>query len=192
VEPALEAVAEDRADRLALAHAVEQLEREADAARHGKPARIIAKMNALIDPTIIDALYKASQAGVPIDLIVRGMCCLRPGVHGLSENIRVRSIVGRFLEHSRVFHFHAGGQRLTYCASADWMQRNFFGRVEICFPIEDPELRDRVIEEGLQSYLDDDSQAWLLQPDGSYQRTTPGDPPKSAQELLLAKLAVHL
>ena len=171
---------------------LEWIEREADAARHGKPARIIAKMNALIDPTIIEALYKASQAGVTIDLIVRGMCCLRPGVQGLSENIRVRSIVGRFLEHSRVFHFHAGGQRLTYCASADWMQRNFFGRVEICFPIEDPELRDRVIEEGLERYLDDDSQAWLLQPNGSYQRTTPGDPPKRAQELLLAKLGTNL
>ena len=171
---------------------LERIDAEAEAARQGKPARIAAKMNALIDPAIIEALYRASNAGVSIDLVVRGMCCLRPGVPGLSENIRVRSIVGRFLEHSRVFHFHAGGAGLTYGASADWMPRNFFGRVEICFPIEDAELRERVVEEGLKTYLEDDSQAWLLQPDGTYLRATPAESPKRAQDILLAKLATPL
>jgi polyphosphate kinase len=163
---------------------------EAEAARQGKPARIAAKMNALIDPAIIQALYNASRAGVPIDLVVRGMCCLRPGVAGLSENIRVRSIVGRFLEHSRIFHFLADGANLTYCASADWMPRNFFGRVEICFPIEDAELRARVVDEGIGTYLEDDSQAWILGPDGSYRRQEPaGSPARRAQEILLDRLA---
>ena len=168
---------------------LERIEAEAAAARQGKPARIAAKMNALIDPAIIRALYAASRAGVAIDLVVRGMCCLRPGVPGLSENIRVRSIVGRFLEHSRVFYFLADGAHLTYCASADWMPRNFFGRVEICFPIEDAALRERVVEEGLMTYLGDDSQAWDLRPDGSYRRIEPTGPaPKRAQEILLARL----
>jgi polyphosphate kinase len=150
-------------------------------------------MNALIEPTIIEALYRASQAGVTIDLIVRGMCCLKPGVAGLSENIRVRSIVGRFLEHCRIFYFLAGGQHHTYCGSADWMQRNFFGRVEACFPIEDPELRERVVQEGITTYLEDDSQAWELQPDGTYRIAEPrGGEPKRAQEVLLARLATRV
>ena len=168
---------------------LERISAEAESARQGKPARIAAKMNALIDPAIIQALYEASQAGVQIDLVVRGMCCLRPRVPGLSEKIRVRSIVGRFLEHSRVYYFLAGGTHLTYCASADWMPRNFFGRVEICFPIEDPELRERVVEEGITTYLADDSQAWDLQPDGTYVRIeSPESPPRRAQEALLARL----
>jgi polyphosphate kinase len=172
---------------------VEAIEAEAENARQGKPARISAKMNALIEPTIIEALYRASQAGVPIDLVVRGMCALKPGVPGLSENIRVRSIVGRFLEHSRIFYFLAGGAHRTYCASADWMQRNFFGRVEVCFPVEEPRLRERVVEEGIATYLEDDSQAWCLQPDGSYQRVEPaGAVMKRAQEVLLVRLAKAL
>jgi polyphosphate kinase len=169
---------------------LERIEGEAEAARRGEPARIAAKMNALIDPAIIQALYSASRAGVAIDLVVRGMCCLQPGVRGLSENIRVRSIVGRFLEHSRIFYFLAGGAHLTYCASADWMPRNFFGRVEICFPIEDPELSERVVDEGITTYLADDSQAWELEPDGAYRRVPQqGGSPKRAQEVLLNRLA---
>jgi len=172
---------------------VEAIEAETESARQGKPARIAAKMNALIEPTIIEALYRASQAGVPVDLVVRGMCALKPGVAGLSENIRVRSIVGRFLEHSRIFYFLAGGEHRTYCASADWMQRNFFGRVELCFPIEEPKLRERVVDEGITTYLEDDSQAWCLQPDGGYQRVEPaGAVMKRAQEVLLVRLAKAL
>jgi len=171
---------------------VESIEAEAAAARQGKPARIAAKMNALIEPTIIEALYRASQAGVPIDLVVRGMCCLQPGVAGLSENIRVRSIVGRFLEHSRIFYFLAGGEHRTYCGSADWMQRNFFGRVEACFPIEAAELRERVVEEGITTYLADNSQAWELEPDGSYRRVEPPNgEARRAQEVLLSRLSAR-
>jgi len=172
---------------------LEAIEVETANARDGKPARIAAKMNALIEPTIIEALYRASQAGVPIDLVVRGMCALKPGVPGLSENIRVRSIVGRFLEHSRIFYFLAGGENRTYCASADWMQRNFFGRVEVCFPVEEAALRERVVDEGITTYLEDDSQAWCLQPDGSYQRVEPtGAVMKRAQEVLLVRLGKAL
>ncbi|MGH7897876.1 MAG: polyphosphate kinase 1 [Candidatus Binatia bacterium] len=172
---------------------LELIEAEAENARQRKPARIAAKMNALIEPTIIDALYRASQAGVPVDLIVRGMCCLKPGVPGLSENIRVRSIVGRFLEHSRVYHFHAAGKDLVFCGSADWMQRNFFGRVEIGFPVEDPKLRARILEEGLAAYLDDNSQAWQLQPDGGYRRLESGETEAvRAQEKLLDAMATRV
>src|SRR5690606_3708974 len=115
--------------------------REAQHAREGKPARIMAKLNALAEPQIIQALYEASRAGVKIDLIVRGVCCLRPGVPGVSENIQVRSIVGRFLEHTRIYYFHNAGDAVVYCSSADWMDRNFFRRVEVAFPIEDARLR---------------------------------------------------
>ncbi len=168
---------------------IELIDAETEAARQGKPARVTAKMNALIEPEMIQALYRASQAGVKIDLIVRGMCSLRPGVPGLSDNIHVRSIVGRFLEHSRVFRFHANGENVIYLSSADWMQRNMFGRVEVAFPVEDPELRDRVSKEGLESYLADDSQAWVLQPDGRYRRVErQSDTPVRAQELLLKEL----
>src|SRR6185436_17860183 len=147
---------------------------EAENARRGRPARIAARMNALSEPRVIQALYRASQAGVPIDLVVRGICCLRPGVPGVSENIRVRSIVGRFLEHSRVFHFYAEGRELTYCASADWMQRSFFSRVEACFPIEDARLKARVLREGIDVHLAEGVQAWILQPDGKYRRSRSG------------------
>ncbi len=170
---------------------VELIDREAVEAREGRPARIVAKMNALSEPRVIEALYRASQAGVSIDLIVRGICCLRPGVPGLSETIRVRSIIGRFLEHSRVYHFHAGGAELVYCASADWMQRNFFKRVEVAFPVEDPAAKARVLEEGLATYLRDDVRAWELLPDGRYRRLARHAelPPHSAQDTLLAALA---
>ena len=137
-------------------------------AQAGRPARITAKMNALLEPEVIAALYEASQAGVQIDLIVRGVCALRPGIPGVSENIRVRSIVGRFLEHSRVFHFLNGGKDDVYLSSADWMGRNFFGRVEVCFPVLDARLKQRVIDEGLQPYLERPAQAWIMDQHGVY------------------------
>ncbi|MBL0012017.1 MAG: polyphosphate kinase 1 [Nitrosomonas sp.] len=162
------------------------IENEISAANAGKKAWIIAKMNALVDPEIIAALYKASQAGVKIDLIIRGVCCLRPGVKGISENINVRSIVGRFLEHTRVYYFHNGGEELVFCSSADWMTRNLHYRVEVCFPIEEKRTSDTVIKYGLLSYLSDNTQAWALQSDGSYKRLKPGvSKPRSAQQILL-------
>jgi polyphosphate kinase len=136
-------------------------------AKEGKPARIIAKMNALLEPEMIEELYAASQAGVQIDLIVRGVCALRPGVAGLSENIRVRSVVGRFLEHTRICYFQNDGAEDVHLSSADWMDRNFFRRIELAFPVLDPALKARVIKEGLQSYLDDANQA------GSWARKAP-------------------
>ena len=162
------------------------IEQEAKHAQDGKEARIIAKMNALVDPEIIRALYRASQAGVKIDLIIRGICCLRPGIKGISDNIQVRSIVGRFLEHTRVFYFYAGGKELLYCSSADWMPRNLHHRVEASFPIEEKRPRDQVIQHGLLNYLTDNSQSWILQSDGSYKRSKPGNAkPRSAQQVLL-------
>jgi polyphosphate kinase len=165
------------------------IDAEAAQARKGKKARITAKMNALADPQVIQALYRASQAGVSVDLIVRGICCLRPGVPGISENIRVRSIVGRFLEHARVWCFHAGGEEQVWCTSADWLPRNFFRRFETAFPIEDPRLRSRVVTETLAVYLADNVQAWQLQSDGSWKRVKPGkERPRSAQGVLLDTL----
>jgi polyphosphate kinase len=164
----------------------ELIDNERIAAEQGRPARIVAKMNALTDPTIIQALYAASCAGVSIDLIVRGICRLRPQVPGVSDNIRVRSIVGRFLEHSRIFYFHADGADRVFASSADWMERNFYRRVEAAFPIETPELKARVIRECLDALLADTSQAWELQQDGSYVRPHPDAP--SAQALLQSKL----
>ncbi|MDP8984355.1 MAG: polyphosphate kinase 1 [Pseudomonadota bacterium] len=146
-----------------------KIDREAEHARVGKPARIIAKLNALTEPTVIQALYRASRAGVDIDLIVRGVCCLRPGVPGVSERIRVRSIVGRFLEHSRVYYFENAGQREIYCGSADWMDRNLFRRIEVAFPVGSSELQSRV-KDDLELYLADDCQAWALWSDGHYTR----------------------
>jgi len=143
---------------------------EAELAVAGKPAAIVAKMNALLEPQVIAALYAASQAGVKIDLIIRGVCALRPGIKGLSDNIRVRSVVGRFLEHTRIFYFKNGGDEQVYLSSADWMDRNFFRRIETGFPILNPKLRKRVIVEGLKPYLRDNVQAWDMQPDGSYRR----------------------
>jgi polyphosphate kinase len=146
----------------------ELINAEAANARAGKPARLIAKMNKLVDPVTIDNLYAASQAGVKIDLIVRATCCLVPGVKGLSENIRLRSLVGRFLEHARIFYVENGGAPLVYCGSADWMPRNFFRRIEALFPLTDPEIRRRAIEDILQIELRDNEDARELQPDASY------------------------
>ncbi|MBV9343430.1 MAG: polyphosphate kinase 1 [Gammaproteobacteria bacterium] len=166
-----------------------KLAREAEHARAGRPARLIAKMNALVDPQAIEALYRASRAGVKVDLIVRGICALRPGIPGVSENITVRSIVGRFLEHSRVFYFENGGEAELYCASADWMERNFFRRVEVAFPIRRARHRER-IRRDLDLYLADNCQAWRLRPDGSYERLTRGAAqPVNAQSELLAAYA---
>jgi polyphosphate kinase len=166
----------------------EKIEREISHAQAGKPARIIAKMNALNEEQVVEVLYRASQAGVQIDLIVRGACALRPGIPGVSDNIRVRSIVGRFLEHSRVYWFQNDETPEVYCSSADWMERNLLRRIETCFPIRDPQLAQRVCDESLTTYLADNTQAWQLQPDGTYQRLLPGsDPPYSAQAALLAK-----
>jgi polyphosphate kinase len=167
---------------------VAAIRNEAKRATEGEEARIIAKMNALLEPQIIEELYAASAAGVKIELIVRGVCALRPGMEGLSENIRVRSVVGRFLEHSRVFYFRNGGAEDVHLASADWMDRNFFRRIELCFPVLDPALKRRVIREGLQSYLDDNCQAWVMAGDGSYERLKPRRRRRSAQEELLFTL----
>ncbi|MES1928897.1 polyphosphate kinase [Salinisphaera dokdonensis CL-ES53] len=153
---------------------LDKIAREAENAEAGRPAGIIAKMNSLVEPQVIRALYAASQAGVSIDLIVRGVCCLRPGVPGVSDNIRVRSVVGRFLEHTRVFHFVNDDTPEVYLASADWMDRNFFRRVETCFPVTAAPLYDRVRRE-LALYLSDNSQAWLLGSDGRYERAQRAD-----------------
>jgi len=167
---------------------LEFIEREIEAARAGRPARITAKMNALVEPQIIEALYRASCAGVEVDLIVRGVCALRPGLDGVSERIRVRSIIGRFLEHTRVFVFENGDPQV-YLSSADWMGRNFFSRVETCFPVLDPALARRIIGD-LGLYLADNSQAWQLQSDGSYRQLAVAEDQRcSAQETLLAEYA---
>jgi polyphosphate kinase len=166
-----------------------KLARETEHALDGQPARVIAKMNALVDPQAIEALYRASCAGVQIDLIVRGVCALRPGVPGVSDNIRVRSILGRFLEHSRVFYFENAGAPQMYCSSADWMERNFFRRVEVAFPITRLEHRERILSD-LNVYLKDNSQAWLLSADGTYVLAAPREEaPLSAQSDLLGRYA---
>jgi len=169
---------------------ISKIAREAEHARAGRPARIIAKLNALVEPQSIEALYRASCAGVKIDLIIRGVCALRPGVPGVSENITVRSIVGRFLEHSRVFCFENGGSPEMYCASADWMERNFFRRVEIAFPIQRDAHRERILQD-LDLCLRDNTQAWQLQSDGTYRRVARGEQERaiSAQSELLAMYA---
>ena len=165
------------------------IQAEAEIARNGGKARIVAKMNSLVEPEVIDALYQASQAGVEIDLIVRGVCMLRPGVAGLSENIRVRSIIGRFLEHHRIFYFLAGGKETVYLSSADWMERNFFKRIELAFPILDPKLKRRVVTEGLKFYLADNQQGWEMNSQGTYQRRrSPRSKPHNAQGELMVTL----
>jgi polyphosphate kinase len=170
---------------------IESLEFEANEARAGRVASVIIKINSLSDPAIIKALYLASQAGVKIDLIVRGICCLRPGVPGVSENIVVRSILGRFLEHSRIYHFHAAGEKLVYCSSADWMVRNLYRRVEACFPIDDEKLKNRVIDEALTPYLEDMAGTWVLERNGQYTRRNSANDPDSGltvHQHLLARL----
>ena len=168
---------------------VAKIDREIQHARSGKKARIIAKVNALVEPQIVDKLYEASSAGVRIDLIVRGICSLRPGIPGFSENIHVRSIVGRFLEHSRVYYFRNDGKEEFFCASADWMDRNFFRRNETCFPIKQKPLKER-LKADLELFLADNTGAWILRSDGTYERLLPGDrPPLSAQQVFLEKLS---
>ncbi len=169
---------------------ISRIERETAHAREGRPARIVAKMNALNEPQVMRALYAASQAGVRIDLIIRGACALRPGVPGVSDNIRVRSIIGRFLEHHRVYWFANDGDPELYCSSADWLERNLLRRVETCFPILDPDIAARVREESLDNYLADNLNAWELREDGSYVKLAPqaDEMPHSAQSWLLAHL----
>ena len=166
---------------------VELINREIEHVRDGREGRLIAKMNSLEEPGVIRALYRASQAGVQIDLIVRGICCLRPGFPGVSENIRVRSIVGRFLEHTRIFYFQNHDHPEIFMSSADWMTRNIFNRVELAFPIIDEKLLQTILRDGLEIYLKDNVQAWLMQTDGSYARAerSQDDTQVSAQETLL-------
>ena len=166
---------------------VELINREIEHVRNGREGRLIAKMNSLEEPGVIRALYRASQAGVQIDLIVRGICCLRPGIPGVSENIRVRSIVGRFLEHTRIFYFQNHDQSEIFMSSADWMSRNIFNRVELAFPVIDEKLAQTILRDGLEIYLKDNVQAWLMETDGRYVLAdqAPDDTRVSAQETLL-------
>jgi len=159
------------------------IEREKKHALAGKKAHIVAKMNSLCDRDIIAALYEASQAGVKIEMIIRGICCLKVGVEGVSENISVRSIVGNFLEHARIFYFENDGKPEYYCGSADWMPRNLERRVEILFPVEDPGLREK-LKHILQSQLRDNMKAHILQPDGNYEKVD-----KRGKELYCAQEA---
>ncbi|WP_407935865.1 polyphosphate kinase 1 [Cupriavidus necator] len=163
------------------------IRREAEHARSGRKGRIIAKMNALLEPDLIQALYDASRDGVRIDLIIRGACALRPGVAGLSSNIQVKSVMGRFLEHARVYYFHDDGAEKVMLSSGEWMERSLSRRIEICFPILDPKLKQRAIAEGLTPYLSDRRDTWQMTPDGTYERTSPHDG-EAAQSVLLAAL----
>jgi len=166
---------------------VQLIEEQAERASRGEPSRICAKFNALVDVRVMAALYRASQAGVPIDLIVRGICCLQPGIPGLSDNIRVRSIVDRFLEHSRIFVFGPDDDAQIYMSSADWMPRNFYRRVEVMFPIESAQLKKRVLQEILPTYLKDNVKARQMRSDGRYERVQPDGemaPFRSQEELL--------
>jgi polyphosphate kinase len=166
---------------------IELIEEQTERARQGAPSRIFAKLNSLVDHRVIEALYRASQAGVPIDIVSRGICCLRPGVPGLSETIRVRSIVDRFLEHSRIFVFGEGDEARVFLASADWMPRNFVRRVEVMFPVEAEEPRRRILEEILPCYLADNMRARLLDSEGVYHllHPEPGVAPFRSQQHFL-------
>ena len=169
---------------------IRAIKNETRLAQEGKRAHVMAKMNSLLEPETIMALYEASQAGVKVDLVVRGVCALRPGVPGLSENIRVRSVIGRFLEHTRIFYFRNDLAHNVYLASADWMDRNFFRRIEVCFPVLDGKLKKRVIDEGLSVYWQDNTQAWDMDADGNYRLKKPRrGAAKCAQAMLLQKLA---
>src|SRR5439155_16292058 len=170
------------------AYFIERIEQEAALQRAGKTGRVIAKINGLLEPAVIQALYRASQAGVKIDIVCRGICALRPGVPGLSETIRVTSIVDRFLEHSRVFYFGNGGDPQVYIGSADWMDRNLSRRVEVIWPVEQPDLKQRLIDEVLATSLADNTKARVLLPDGSYRRVErkPDEPAVRSQERFLA------
>lgn len=166
-------------------HLIKAINQEAEIAKSGKKGHIIAKMNALLDADVIRALYDASNAGVQIDLLVRGVCALKPGIKGVSENIRVRSIVGRFLEHTRIFYFHHHGENHLYLSSADWMYRNFFKRIEVCFPILDPKVKKRLMKEGLEIYLKDNMNSWEMTSEGAYHLRPKRGVPISAQQSLM-------
>src|SRR5438093_11150185 len=155
---------------------IQLIERERDNAAAGKPARIIAKLNALVDQEMIEKLYEASCSDVTVDLVVRGICCLRPKIPALSENIRVISIVGRFLEHSRMYYFENAGDPVVYLSSADWMPRNCYRLIEVAFPIETPALRDQIVNDVIPTFLNDRVKARELQPDGTYCRLKPEGP----------------
>jgi polyphosphate kinase len=171
---------------------IELINEQARRARDGKRSRIIAKLNSIVDRRTIEALYDASQAGVPIDLLVRGICCLRPGMPGISENIRVHSVVDRFLEHSRIMVFGEGSKQQVFLSSADWMPRNFERRVEVMFPVEAEDIRRRIVEEIIPTYLGDNEHARILQPDGTYARAKAGkDAPHRSQTELLAQAAAR-
>jgi polyphosphate kinase len=164
----------------------ELIRREIEHGRAGFPARLIFKVNSLTDIGMVNMLYEASQAGVQIDLFVRGMCCLRPGVAGISENIRVTSIVGRYLEHSRIYYFFNGGQEQIYLGSADLMERNLNRRVELLFPLENPDYVRQIIEDVLNIYLRDNQLAYALQPQGNYEHKIPGkERPVNVQNWLM-------
>lgn len=167
---------------------MKSIEIEIDNALNGKKALIIAKMNSLLEPQVIRALYRASQAGVKIRLIIRGACALRPKISGISDNIEVRSVVGRFLEHHRIFYFYSNGDENTYLSSADWMKRNFFSRVETCIPITDKKIKKRIIYEGLSLYWRDNVESWIMQQDGTYKRRLTRGKKFSAQHTLMEKL----
>ncbi|HEY4159999.1 MAG TPA: polyphosphate kinase 1, partial [Polyangiaceae bacterium] len=163
--------------------------REAEHARNGRPARIVAKMNALVDADVIAGLYAASQAGVEIDLLVRGICCLRPGIDDVSSRIRVHTVIDRFLEHARIFHFKNGGQDEVFCSSADWMPRNFRRRVEVMCPILDESLKKRIIEEVLGTMRADNVKGWLLKANGVYEKTASGEGPEVRSQQRFMDLA---
>ncbi|MFO7582788.1 polyphosphate kinase 1 [Guyparkeria sp.] len=169
---------------------LERIRRETAHARAGRKGLIRAKMNALIERRVIEALYEASQAGVKVELVIRGVCCLQPGIPGVSENIHVRSVMGRFLEHPRVFYFHNDGDEELFLSSADWMPRNFFARVETAFPVDTPEIRARVIDEAFDRYLADNTGAWELTAEGEYRRISPSGrkKPFNAQQSLIVDL----
>jgi polyphosphate kinase len=170
---------------------IKHIRSETRAAKAGKKGHIIAKMNALLEPSVIQELYRASQAGVKIELIVRGVCALMPGVAGLSENIKVRSIIGRFLEHHRIYYFYAGGEEKVFLSSADWMDRNLYRRVEIAFPILDPVIKARVIYEGLKALLQDNQAAWIMRSSGDYQRIKSKSKYPFEAQLELLKMIQH-
>src|SRR3712207_3717093 len=163
---------------------LEEIQKTVEAHEAGKKARIALKMNSLVDRRCIRALYRASQAGVPVELNIRGICCLRPGVEGVSENIRVSSVVGRFLEHSRIYAFERDSETRVLIGSADLMPRNLDTRVELVAPVEDPELRDSLLDV-LERSLADDSNAWELETGGEWRRRTPGPEPRSVQRELM-------
>ena len=170
---------------------IEKIDAIAEAAAQGKPGRIVAKMNALTDEALMLALVRAGQQGVKVDLIVRGACMLPAQVPGVTDNIRVRSIIGRFLEHSRVFYFSSGQEEDLYLASADWMNRNMLRRIELAWPVTDPGLRQRIIDECLVAGLHDGRDAWDLGPDGAYRRVDTTQPGHGSQAALMARYAAR-